>query len=97
MAAAQGEGGGAGAWQWLRPLLTHTNFEAGIPAGVGAPASVAHKIGEIDATINDVGLVTGAPGGAYVLAVTTDGAGGDAGFSLVARVSALVWQFENQR
>ena len=98
MAAAQrGDSGGPAAWQWLAPLLTHTNFEAGIPAGVGAPASVAHKIGEFGATVNDVGLVTGAAGGAYVLAVTTDGAGGDAGFSLLAQISASVWQFENGR
>jgi beta-lactamase class A len=98
MAAAQGgDSGGPPAWQWLAPLVTHTDFEAGIPAGVGAQASVAHKIGEFDATVNDVALVNGASGGAYVLAVTTDGAGGDAGFSLVAQISSQVWQFENQR
>jgi beta-lactamase class A len=96
-AAERGDSGGAAAWQWLAPLLTHTNFETGIPAGVGAPASVAHKIGEFGATVDDVGLVSGAAGGAYVLAVTTDGAGGDAGFSLVAQISAGVWQFENGR
>jgi beta-lactamase class A len=96
-AAGPPDNSGAAAWQWLSPLLTHTGFEAGIPAGVGPQASVTHKIGEIAATVNDVGLVTGALGGTYVLAVTTDGAGGDAGFSLVAQISARVWEFENSR
>jgi hypothetical protein len=44
---------------------------------------------------SDVGLITGSPNGAYVLAVCTSGLGGDAGMALVAQVSAAVWQFES--
>lgn len=90
---AEGKAGGAAAQQWLYPVLTHTAYEAGLPAGVGPQATVIHKIGAVDDTVNDVGLVT-TPSTTYVVAVTTDGLGGDAGWALVARLSALAWRFE---
>ena len=90
---ARGTAGGSAAQQWLYPLLTNTAYEDGIPAGVGPQATVVHKIGAIDDTVNDVGLVTG-PNADYVLAVTTDGLGADAGWALVARLSSIVWRFE---
>jgi beta-lactamase class A len=90
---AQGQAGGQAAQQWLYPLLTRTAFEQGVPAGVPPSARVIHKVGWIDSTVNDAALVT-APGARYVLAVTTDGLGGDPGWALVARVSEVVWKYE---
>lgn len=94
---ARGAAGGAAAQQWLYPLLTHTSFEAGIPAGAPAGATVVHKIGDLDGVVNDAALVQGAPNGSYVLVVLTDGPGGDAGWSLVASVSRAVSAFEAAR
>jgi beta-lactamase class A len=91
---ARGAAGGVPAQQVLYPLLTHTAFEAGIPAGVPAGGTVVHKIGEIDAVVNDAALVQ-APRGAYVLTVCTDGLGGDVGFNLIAAISQRVWEFES--
>jgi beta-lactamase class A len=76
-------------------LLTGTAFEDGIPAGTGNPATVAHKIGVYGTAASDAGLVSGSANGAYVLAVCTDGPGGDQGMALIAQVSAVVWQFES--
>jgi beta-lactamase class A len=90
---ALGQAGGQGAQQWLYPLLTRTAFEQGIPAGVPASARAVHKVGWIDSTVNDAALVT-APGARYVLVVTTDGLGGEPGWALVSRISAIVWKYE---
>jgi len=94
---ARGGAGGPAAQQWLYPLLTHTSFEAGIPAGAGPGATVVHKVGMLDGEVNDAALVLGGPQGDYVLVVLTDGPGGDAGWRLVASVSSAVWQFESAR
>ncbi|HEY8643768.1 MAG TPA: serine hydrolase [Candidatus Dormibacteraeota bacterium] len=91
---AAGEAGGGGAQQWLYPLLTHTSFESGIPAGIPSGATVVHKVGMLDGEVNDAALVPNGPRGAYVLVVMTDGPGGDAGWSLVSQVSQAVWRFE---
>jgi beta-lactamase class A len=93
LAEAQGRAGGGGAQQWLYPLLTHTYFESGIPAGVPGGVTVVHKVGDYDGTVDDAGLVL-APNTRYILAITTEGLGGDAGYSLVAHISAAVWNFE---
>jgi beta-lactamase class A len=92
-----GRAGGRGAQQYLYPMLTHTAFESGIPAGVPPSATVVHKIGILDAEVNDAALVTGGPHGAYVLAICTQGPGGDAGWKLVADISHAAWQFESAR
>jgi beta-lactamase class A len=92
---ARGAAGGAAAQAWLYPLLTDTAFENGIPAGVPSSAKVVHKVGWLDTVANDAALINGSPNGAYVLAVCTDGSGGDSAFSIVAQVSAVVWQFES--
>lgn len=91
---ASGRAGGGAAQQWLYPLLTHTSFESGIPAGVQANATVVHKVGMLDSVVNDAAIVLNGPRGAYVLTVMTDGPGGDAGWALVAQVSGVVWRFE---
>jgi beta-lactamase class A len=89
-----GGAGGRSAQTWLYPLLTDTAFEQGIPAGVPDSVTVVHKIGAIDSTVNDVGIVNG-PKRSYVIAVTTDGLGGDAGWALIAKISAQVWAAES--
>ncbi|HEX6547806.1 MAG TPA: serine hydrolase [Candidatus Dormibacteraeota bacterium] len=76
----------------LRALLTHTLYESGVPAGVPATATVIHKVGMLDAVTNDAALVLGPR--PYVLAVLVDGLDRDAGWSLIARLSAAVWQWE---
>jgi len=96
VAEATGQVGGAPAQQWLYPLLTHTAYETGVPAGVPAGTTVVHKVGFIDETANDAALVSG-PRGAYVLVVCTEGLGEEAGFGLIARVSQAVWQYEAAR
>jgi beta-lactamase class A len=90
-AEAQGQAGGQAAQQWLYPLLTQTAFERGVPAGVPSSARVVHKVGWIDSTVNDAALVTG-PNARYVVVITTDGLGGDPGWALVSRLSAVIWK-----
>ena len=96
---AEGDGrlGGSTAQTWLYPLLTQTTSEAGIPAGVASGVAVVHKTGTIDAVENDSALVLVSPSSAYVLTVMTDGLGGDAGWQLIAAISAAVWTFESSR
>jgi beta-lactamase class A len=90
---AQGRAGGRRAQQWLYPLLTKTAFEDGIPAGVPASARVVHKIGAINTTLIDAGVVIG-PKGQYVVAIALEGLPGDAGWALIARFSKVVWQYQ---
>ncbi len=94
---ASGRAGGTAAQQWLYPLLTHTAYEAGIPAGTPSGTNVVHKIGVLEGEVNDAALVTNGPRGAYVLAVMTDGPGGSGGWELVAAISRAVWEFESAR
>ncbi len=96
-AEATGALGGAAAQAWLYPMLTGTATEAGIPSGVGGGSEVVHKTGAIDQVENDAALVVSGPNGPYVLTVMTDGIGGDAGWQLIAAISAQVWSFEAAR
>jgi beta-lactamase class A len=89
--------GGRTAQQYLYPILTHTSYEDGIPAGVPASTMVVHKIGVLDGVVNDAALVPRGPHGAYVLTICTQGPGGDAGWKLLADISRTVWQFEASR
>ncbi|HXN90703.1 MAG TPA: serine hydrolase [Candidatus Sulfotelmatobacter sp.] len=96
-AEAKGRLGGTAAQSWLYPLLTDTATEAGIPSGVASRSTVVHKTGAIDAVENDAALIVSGPNGAYILTVMTDGLGGDAGWQLIASISAEVWTFEAAR
>ena len=89
-AEAQGRAGGAGAQAYLYPLLTHTEYEEGIPAGVPAGETVVHKVGFLNGELNDAALVPGGPRGSYVLTVVTD----NGSWQLIAQVAQLVAQFE---
>jgi beta-lactamase class A len=93
-ALASGRLGGAAAQAWLYPLLTHTRYEAGIPAGVPSGASVVHKTGDVDSTLDDAAIVQGGRNGAYVIVVMSDGA---SGWGLLASISAAVWSYEQSR
>jgi beta-lactamase class A len=95
--AASGRAGGNAAQLLLYPLLTRTAYEDGIPAGMPAEATVVHKVGFVDAEVNDAALVLNGPDGAYVLAVCTDGLGGDEAWRLLAAVGRAVWEYESTR
>lgn len=87
---AAGGAGGAAAQQYLYPLLTHTAYEDGIPAGVPPGTTVVHKIGILDGELNDAGLVLSGPHGAYVVTICTLGGS----WSLLSDVARAVAQFE---
>jgi beta-lactamase class A len=93
---ALGRLGGAAAQRWLYPVLTHTSSEQGIPAGLPRTATVVHKVGTMSGTENDSGYVLNGKIG-YVLTVSVSGIDEAAGWSLIARVSARVWQHELSR
>jgi beta-lactamase class A len=98
--------GGAAAQDWLYPVLTHTANEQGIPAGVlsaalstpGAAeaATVVHKVGTMYGTENDSAYVVDGRT-SYVVSVAVDGLDEEAGWSLIARISARIWQYEANR
>jgi beta-lactamase class A len=88
-----GNAGGAAAQAWLYPLLTHTVYEDGIPAGVPGTIQVVHKIGEYGTSCNDAALVLNG-NHPYVLVVMTDSTGQN--FAPLAAISARVWQYEQQ-
>ena len=94
---ANGRAGGSVAQSYLYPLLTHTAFEDGIPAGVPNDTTVVHKIGTLDDEVNDVALVQSGPAGPYVLAICTQGVSGDEGWKLLADISRTVWRYEASR
>jgi beta-lactamase class A len=93
---ALGRSGGAAAQRWLFPLLTRTANEHGIPAGLPASAMVVHKVGTLSGTENDSAyIVNGAT--SYVLSVAVEGIDETAGWSLIAQISARIWQYESSR
>ena len=93
---ALGQLGGAAAQGWLYPILTHTATEQGVPAGLPAGSTVVHKTGTMTGTENDAAYIRNGRI-AYVLSVTVDGLGEGTAWSLVARVSARIWQYESNR
>jgi len=94
--AALGRLGGAAAQQWLFPLLTHTVNELGIPAGLPASATVVHKVGTMYGTENDSAYIVNGRT-SYVLSVAVDGVDETLGWSLIAQISARIWQYESAR
>lgn len=90
---AEGQAGGATAQGYLYPLLSHTSYEQGVPAGVPANVTVVHKVGFIDSLLHDSALVTSGPRGAYVLSILTDGGS----WELLSAISRAVWTFEATR
>lgn len=88
--------GGTPAQQWLFPILTHTAFEQGIPAGVPGGVTVVHKIGSMYGVENDSAYVSNGRI-SYVLAVAVSGPDEATGWSLIAQISQRVWQHETSR
>jgi hypothetical protein len=93
---ARGKGGGTAAQKWLYPMLTHSYWESGIPAGT-PKAPVVHKVGYNGKSINDAALVVSGPKGAYVLTICTYGPGNAAGWQIVSKMANRVWLFEAAR
>jgi beta-lactamase class A len=93
---AMGALGGAAAQQWLYPLLTRTAFEQGIPSGLPAGTTVTHKVGWMSGTELDAAYVRNG-GIAYVLTAAIDGVDDNRGWSVIAQLSARVWQYETSR
>jgi beta-lactamase class A len=93
---ALGRLGGAPAQRWLFPVLTHTANEEGIPAGLPASATVVHKVGTMYGTENDAAYIVDGPI-TYVLSVSVEGLDEAAGWSLIAQISARIWQYELSR
>jgi beta-lactamase class A len=93
---ALGRLGGPAAQRWLFPVLTHTANEEGIPARLPAAATVVHKVGTMYGTENDAAYVVDGPV-SYVLSVSVDGLDEAEGWSLIAQISARIWQYEVSR
>lgn len=88
--------GGAPAQQWLFPILTHTAFGQGIPAGVPGGVSVVHKIGSMYGVENDSAYVSNGRI-SYVLTVAVSGPDEATGWSVIGQISQRVWQHETSR
>ena len=91
-AEATGNLGGPAAQSWLYPMLSHSQFESGIPAG-SPGAIVLHKIGSVGQTQGDAALVS-VPGSKYVLVVLVSGISELKGWPLIARIAHRVWTYE---
>jgi beta-lactamase class A len=78
-------------------LLTQTKFDKGLRAGVPQNIPIAHKYGEREfnnfneVEIHDCGIVY-APGDPYVLCVMTDGSDPETLASVIAAISAKVYE-----
>src|SRR6184192_1209814 len=72
------------------------HHRAGIPAGLPGGTTVVHKTGTLDGTENDAAYVRNGRI-AYVLSVTVDGLDVGAARSVIARISARIWQYESNR
>jgi beta-lactamase class A len=90
-----GQAGGAPAQGYLYPLLTNTNYEQGVPAGLPAGTTVVHKVGFIAGNLHDSALVASGPRGPYVLSICTMSS--STGWALLAAISRAVWNFEATR
>jgi beta-lactamase class A len=81
-------------------ILTHTDFAQGIPSGVPASTTIAHKFGERTFTTS-AGTVTGRelhdcgivyyPNNPYFICVMTKGTSFPALEKIISDISALVW------
>ena len=91
-----GRAGGEAAQNWLYPVLTHTANEEGIPAELPSGSSVVHKVGTMYGTENDSAYVV-AGRTSYVVSIAVDGLDESDGWSLIATISARIWQYEASR
>ncbi len=88
--------GGSAAQGWLYPILTHTAAESGIPAGLPPTATVVHKTGDMYGVVLDAALIRNGQV-QYVLVVGVAGLDEPAGWGVIQRISARIWQYESGR
>jgi beta-lactamase class A len=91
-AIADGRAAGAEACREMEAVMRRQQFRSGIPAGLPAGATVAHKTGEITRIHHDFGIVTAADGTRYVLALMVRGLESrDSSAALMADLSRIVY------
>lgn len=81
--------------QFFFDILTKTDFEDRIPAGVPEEARVVHKIGNQLQVWSDCGLVLGAKN--YAICILTKGIKEEEAKVVLPRISELVWEYESQK
>ncbi|MBC7790892.1 MAG: serine hydrolase [Anaerolineae bacterium] len=78
----------------MRDILLRQEFNDEIPAGVPQGVKVAHKTGQITATLHDAAIVYADEGGTYVLVVLTGGISDEkVARALISDISRMVWSY----
>lgn len=78
----------------MRDILSRQEFNDEIPAGVPGGVKVAHKTGQITATLHDAAIIYSDKGGTYVLVVLTGGISDEkVARSLIVDISRMVWLY----
>jgi beta-lactamase class A len=92
-AIAEGRAASSESCREMEGILGRQQFNEGIPAGLPAGATVAHKTGSITSIRHDGGLVFLEEGDRYVLVVLTRGvADHDTADVLIADISSIVYE-----
>jgi beta-lactamase class A len=92
-AIADGRAASAAACREMERVMARQRFNDGIPAGLPADATAAHKTGEITRIHHDFGIVTAADGTRYALALMVRGLEShDSSAVLMADLSRLVYE-----
>lgn len=81
--------------QFFFDILTKTDFEERIPAGVPEGVRVVHKIGNQVQVWSDCGLVLGPKN--YVICILTGGIKEEEAKLVLPRISELVWEYESEK
>jgi beta-lactamase class A len=81
-------------WAQLLEYLQETAHNDRLPAGVPEGVPVAHKIGSVDLSFHDAGIVYH-PQRPYILVVMTDTMGERAAARFISRVSREVWRWQD--
>lgn len=80
----------------MREILLRQEFNDEIPAGIPKGVKVAHKTGQITATLHDAAIVYPESGDAYVLVVLTGGIPDEnVARSLIADISGIIWRYNS--
>ena len=91
-AIADGRAASAASCRDMEAVMRRQRFTTGIPAGLPAGTTVAHKTGEITRVHHDFGIVTAGDGTRYVLALMVRGLDSkDSSAALMADLSRIVY------
>jgi beta-lactamase class A len=91
-AIAEGRAASAASCRDMESVMSRQRFNTGIPAGLPAGTTVAHKTGEITRVHHDFGIVTAGDGTRYVLALMVRGLESkDSSAALMADLSRIVY------